>query len=146
MPCHNIDWSLYKTPLHEHDLDVPVAQWQYWVCHPDHREQNYLVSSAILMSPITSMTYKYIKWGDYYKKTKIRFKLCVNHEFTILSNIFCAASDVICLYRFMRAIFHFTCLSIGDGGSSSNGVFLVNISSSCLFFLLSSISFFSSKS
>ena len=79
-------------------------------------------------------------WG-----TKLSCVVRSSNDLTILSDISCAAVDVIYPYRFELANFHLTCLSMGDGGSSINGVFSISIVS-CLFFFFSSISFFLSKS
>lgn len=64
---------------------------------------------------------------------------------SIISEICCATSDVICPERFVWTILHFTCLLMMDKGSTI--VELPNvIASSGHFFIFSAMSFFLSKS
>ena len=70
----------------------------------------------------------------------------IAHELTILSDISCAAVEVIWPYRFVRAIFHLTCLEREDEGSTLIDEFSVNSAWCFHVFLFSSINFFSRRS
>lgn len=86
-----------------------------------------------LWNPATKK--KIVKWCCcYYKVT------CKNENLlTILSEICCVASDVISLECFIRAIFHFTYLLMGDGGSTISEL-LNEIASSYRFLIFSTMS------